>query len=58
MFSGSAGVNPAFAIVGLLLVFAWRNAGWTAWTDASYRAWVPPGSGGWGVAHREAPERR
>jgi uncharacterized membrane protein YphA (DoxX/SURF4 family) len=28
MFSGSAGVNPAFAIVGLLLVLAWRNAGW------------------------------
>jgi thiosulfate dehydrogenase [quinone] large subunit len=28
MFSGSAGVNPAFAIVGLLLVLAWRYAGW------------------------------
>ena len=28
MFSGSAGVNPAFAILGLLLVLAWRNAGW------------------------------
>jgi thiosulfate dehydrogenase (quinone) large subunit len=28
MCSGSAGVNPAFAIVGLLLVLAWRNAGW------------------------------
>jgi thiosulfate dehydrogenase [quinone] large subunit len=28
MFSGSAGVNPAFAIVGLLLVLARRNAGW------------------------------
>jgi len=28
MFSGSAGVNPAFAILALLLVLAWRNAGW------------------------------
>ena len=28
IFSGSAGVNPAFLIVGLLLVMAWRNAGW------------------------------
>jgi thiosulfate dehydrogenase [quinone] large subunit len=28
MFSGSAGVNPAFAVVALLLVLAWRNAGY------------------------------
>ena len=28
MFSGSAGVNPAYAIVALLLVMAWRNAGY------------------------------
>jgi thiosulfate dehydrogenase [quinone] large subunit len=28
VFSGSAGVNPAFIIVGLLLLLAWRNAGW------------------------------
>src|SRR5919198_5228420 len=28
VFSGSAGVNPAFIVVGLLLVLAWRNAGW------------------------------
>jgi thiosulfate dehydrogenase [quinone] large subunit len=28
VFSGSAGVNPALIIVGLLLVLAWRNAGW------------------------------
>jgi thiosulfate dehydrogenase (quinone) large subunit len=28
MFSGSAGVNPMFAIAGLFLVLAWRNAGW------------------------------
>jgi thiosulfate dehydrogenase (quinone) large subunit len=28
MFTGSAGVNPMFAILGVLLVLAWRNAGW------------------------------
>ena len=28
VFSGSAGVNPAFILVGLLLALAWRNAGW------------------------------
>jgi thiosulfate dehydrogenase (quinone) large subunit len=28
VFSGSAGVNPAFIVVGLLLVMACRNAGW------------------------------
>lgn len=28
VFSGSAGVNPLFIILGILLVLAWRNAGW------------------------------
>jgi thiosulfate dehydrogenase [quinone] large subunit len=28
VFAGSAGVNPLFLIIGLLLVLAWRNAGW------------------------------
>lgn len=28
IFAGTAGVNPLFLIVGLLLVLAWRNAGW------------------------------
>ncbi len=28
MFSGTAGVNPAYAIVALLLIMAWRNAGY------------------------------
>lgn len=28
VFAGSAGVNPAFLIVGLLLMLAWRNAGY------------------------------
>jgi thiosulfate dehydrogenase [quinone] large subunit len=28
MFTGSAGVNPAYAIVAVLLILAWRNAGY------------------------------
>ena len=28
LFTGSAGVNPAYAIVAVLLVLAWRNAGY------------------------------
>jgi thiosulfate dehydrogenase (quinone) large subunit len=28
MFTGSAGVNPAYALVAVLLVLAWRNAGY------------------------------
>jgi thiosulfate dehydrogenase [quinone] large subunit len=28
MFSGSAGVNPAYAILSILLILAWRNAGY------------------------------
>jgi thiosulfate dehydrogenase [quinone] large subunit len=28
MFSGSSGVNPAYAIVAVFLIMAWRNAGY------------------------------
>jgi thiosulfate dehydrogenase (quinone) large subunit len=28
MFSGSAGVNPMFALLAVFLVLAWRNSGW------------------------------
>jgi len=28
MFTGSAGVNPAYAVIGVLLILAWRNAGY------------------------------
>jgi thiosulfate dehydrogenase [quinone] large subunit len=28
MFSGSAGVNPAYALVSVFLILAWRNAGY------------------------------
>ena len=27
LFTGSAGVNPAYAIVAVFLILAWRNAG-------------------------------
>ncbi|MCH7901513.1 MAG: DoxX family protein, partial [Acidobacteria bacterium] len=28
VFAGAAGLNPAMIIVSLLLILAWRNAGW------------------------------
>jgi thiosulfate dehydrogenase [quinone] large subunit len=28
LFSGTAGVNPMYAILAVLLILAWRNAGW------------------------------
>ena len=28
MLSGTSGVNPAYAILSVLLILAWRNAGW------------------------------
>jgi thiosulfate dehydrogenase [quinone] large subunit len=28
MFSGVAGVNPMYAVLSVLLILAWRNAGW------------------------------
>lgn len=28
VFAGSAGVNPAMILVSLLIILAWRNAGW------------------------------
>jgi len=27
MFTGSAGVNPAYAVMAVFLILAWRNAG-------------------------------
>jgi thiosulfate dehydrogenase [quinone] large subunit len=52
MFTGSAGVNPAYAIMELPLILAWRNAGWIgldhfalnrAWR-AQHLAWMSHGS--------------
>jgi len=46
MFSGSAGVNPAYAIVGVLLVLAWRNAGWIGLDRFVLRnTWTPHRAG-------------
>jgi len=39
MFSGSAGVNPMYAILSVLLVLAWRNAGWFGLDRAVLPAW-------------------
>jgi len=40
MFSGSAGVNPMYAIASVGLILAWRNAGWLgADRFALSRAW-------------------
>ncbi len=39
MFSGSAGVNPMYAILAVLLVLAWRNAGWFGLDRFALPAW-------------------
>jgi thiosulfate dehydrogenase [quinone] large subunit len=28
MLAGSAGVNPLYFLIGMVLVMAWKNAGW------------------------------
>jgi thiosulfate dehydrogenase (quinone) large subunit len=52
MFTGSAGVNPAYAVLELPLILAWRNAGWIGLDhfalNATWRrqhlAWIRHGS--------------
>jgi len=39
LFSGSAGVNPMYAILSVLLVLAWRNAGWFGLDRVVLPAW-------------------
>ena len=47
MFSGSAGVNPMYAILGVLLVLAWRNAGWVGLDRLVLKnSWTPHRIGG------------
>jgi len=42
MFSGSAGVNPMYALLSVLLVLAWRNAGWIGLDRLVLQnAWTP-----------------
>jgi thiosulfate dehydrogenase [quinone] large subunit len=41
MFSGSAGVNPMYAICSVLLILAWRNSGWIGLDRfLSQRSWL------------------
>ncbi len=30
MLAGSAGVNPVYLVLAILLMLTWKNAGWTA----------------------------
>jgi|GEM_PF-453028 len=46
MFSGSAGVNPMYAILSVLLVLAWRNAGWFGLDRLALPAWRRLRAGG------------
>jgi thiosulfate dehydrogenase [quinone] large subunit len=39
MFSGSSGVNPMYAILSVLLILAWRNAGWLGLDRVALPAW-------------------
>jgi len=39
MFTGSAGVNPMYGILSVLLVLAWRNAGWFGLDPIALPAW-------------------
>jgi thiosulfate dehydrogenase [quinone] large subunit len=57
MFSGSAGVNAMYAILGVLLVLAWRNAGWIGLDRFVFRGAQKPsrlGSIAGRVVHRPA----
>jgi thiosulfate dehydrogenase (quinone) large subunit len=47
MFSGSAGVNPLYALLGILLVLAWRNAGYYGLDRWVLPALGTPGAPGW-----------
>lgn len=58
MFSGSAGVNPMFALLEVLLVLAWRNAGWVGLDRLVLQnAWTPHrlGSLVGRMTHRRVP---
>ena len=58
MFSGSAGVNPMYALLGVLLILAWRNAGWIGLDRfVLQNAWTPHrfGSVVGRIFHRRIP---
>jgi thiosulfate dehydrogenase (quinone) large subunit len=59
MFSGSAGVNPMFALLSVFLILAWRNAGWIGVDRfVLQNAWTPHqfGSVFGRVLHRRVPD--
>lgn len=59
MFSGSAGVNPMYALLSVFLILAWRNAGWIGVDRfVLQNAWTPHrrGSVFGRVLHRRIPE--
>ncbi|HUY29726.1 MAG TPA: DoxX family membrane protein [Acidimicrobiales bacterium] len=57
MFTGSAGVNPMYAILEVLLILAWRNSGWIGLDRLALRnAWTTHrGRGPRGRATRPDP---
>jgi thiosulfate dehydrogenase [quinone] large subunit len=50
LFTGSAGVNPLYAIVSVFLILAWRNAGYLGLDQFAL-----PRAGG--LLHRTTPAR-
>lgn len=59
MFSGSAGVNPMFALLSVFLILAWRNAGWIGLDRfVLQNAWTPhhPASVFGRLLHRRVPD--
>lgn len=62
VFAGTAGVNPAMILVSILLVLAWRNAGWIGLDRWALPRLGTPWRPGSVVQHRshagEAPEAR
>jgi thiosulfate dehydrogenase [quinone] large subunit len=58
MFSGSAGVNPMYALLSVFLILAWRNAGWIGLDRfVLQNAWTPHrfGSVFGRLVHRRRP---
>jgi thiosulfate dehydrogenase [quinone] large subunit len=58
MMTGTAGVNPLFALAGVGLVLAWRNAGLLGLDSLALRQFTPPfpvGSLVRRITHRQPP---
>lgn len=60
IFAGTAGANPLMAMVAILIVLAWRVAGWWGLDRLILPAVGVPGAPGkvFGGRHREAPRVR